>query len=217
MQSHNLKGFSIAEMLIALAIVVLLSLISVFELRATNQNEELRAAAGQMASDIRGVQSRALEGQSTRTCLLGTEQAVCENKDPGCLPAQPCKDYIPAGYGIFFGSGSSSYVLFADVNSGAQDFKYTSSKEYFLERNLLEGTSGKVVIDGITSYRSSGNTSQPWANAAFVRQGGNAHIIDPVTGVQPEPFLLRIRIRHQVSGKTLEVELNPVTGRVSII
>ena len=143
MQSRKLSGFTIAEMLIALAIVVLLSLISVFELSTSNQGEELRAAAGQLESDIRSAQSRALEAQSVKACPIGAEQAICENSDPGCA-ANTCKDTTPNGFGVYVAAGSSSYIIFADVNPAALDYKYTNAKELFQNRDVLIGTTGKV-------------------------------------------------------------------------
>lgn len=216
MQSRKLPGFSMAEMLIALAIVVLLSLISIFELRTSNQGEELRSAAGQLAADIRSAQSRALEAQSVKTCPIGTEQAVCENADPGCAVGT-CKDMTPSGYGVYASAGASTYIIFADVNPATLDYKYTNSKELFQSRDVLNGTTGKVSIESITTFRPLGGAPQAWASVSFVRQSGQTHIIDPLVGAQPEPFLIRILLRHAVSGKSLEVEVNQATGRVSII
>jgi len=216
MRSHKLSGFSLAEMLIALSIVVLLSLLTVFELRNANQKDELRAAAAQLAADIRSVQAQALEAQNLKTCKPGTDQVVCENSTAAC-GASACQDYIPAGYGIYVHSASSSYVIFADVNPAAQDYKYTNANEKIRERELLVGTSDKVEIQSIETYWPSMGVGPPWANISFVRQSGQAHIVDSMVPPQPEPYLVKILIRHKVSGESKYVEVNKITGRVSIL
>ncbi len=216
MRSRKLPGFSLAEMLVALSIVVLLSLLTVFSLRSANQKDELRAAAAQLASDLRSAQAQALEAQNIKTCKPGTENVVCENSSAAC-GASACQDAIPSGYGIWMHAASSSYVIFADVNPATQDYKYTSANEKIQERELLLGTSDKVEIQSIETYWPSMGAGPAWANVSFVRQSGQAHIVDVLVPPQPEPYLILIRIRHKVSGEYKDVEVNKITGRVSVL
>jgi prepilin-type N-terminal cleavage/methylation domain-containing protein len=212
MRSHNQKGFTLIELLIGLSIVVLLATITVFELRSAKRGDELRTASRLVASDIRAMQSRALAAKNLKTCDTGTELAVCEFSQANC-GGNPCSDDIPAAYGVHFVAGTSTYSMFADINpAAAADYHYTDIYEVYESRSILPLGSKEVILDQIISGTS---TVVLVADVAFMRQSGSVRIYDST--VPPEPVLLRVRLRHLISNQTIEIEVNRITGRVSIL
>ncbi|MBD3281906.1 hypothetical protein GF391_04120 [Candidatus Uhrbacteria bacterium] len=213
MQSRKSSGFTIIEMLIGVSIVILLATVTVFELRSARRGDELRTAARQLVGDIRAMQSRALAAKNLKTCDTGgPDKAVCEIDESAC-GGNPCEDDIPAAYGVRLESGTSTYVMFADINpSAAVDYRYTDAAELFESRSILPLGSTDVVLDQIISGTS---TSVTFADISFMRQNGVVRMYD--TTVPPEPTLMRFRLRHTVSNQTMEIEVNRITGRVSIL
>lgn len=212
MQYHKTKGFSVVELLISLGIIVILATITVFELRSTNRHDELNTAARQLAADIRAIQSRALAAADTKACDGGGFYAICEATTTAC-GVNPCETTIPASYGIFLQSGSSTYTLFADLNPiAALDGNLTDNSEALITRSLLSLNSTNVFIDDISTPLSSGVA---YVNITFSRQYGAVNLNDPST--PPEPTIVSIRIRHTLSNDTKIIEVNRITGRVSIL
>lgn len=212
MQYRKTSGFTIIEMLIGISIVVLLATITVFELRSTKRTDELNTAARQLVADIRGAQSRALAAKNIDTCDTGgADKAVCAISEAACS-GNPCEADIPAAYGVHIESGTSTYILFADINPQAGiDYQYTDVKELYQTRSLLALGGEDVVIDQITSS----STSVTFADLAFMRQNGTVRF--KADNTPPEPPLLLIRLRHIVSNQTAEIQINRITGRVSIL
>lgn len=200
------------ELLISLAIIVVLATITVFQIQSSNRNDELNTAARQLMADIRAMQNRALAAQDSMACDAGGFYSICEASTSTC-GVNPCNTLIPDAYGIYLVSGSSTYSLFADLNpTGALDNKMTDGHERLTSRTLLGLGSEDIFIDDISTSLQSGVAN---AHIAFSRQYGIVTITDPTT--PPEPNLITIRLRHSVSNNTIEIEVNRITGRVSIL
>jgi type II secretory pathway pseudopilin PulG len=211
MPSHKFTGFTIIELLIGLSIVVLLATITVFELGSARRGDELRTASRQLTADLRALQSRALSAKNIKTCDTGTDLAVCEYSESAC-GVNPCADDIPAAYGIHLVSGTSTYLLFADINpTAAIDYHYTGTGETYQTRTLLPLGGTDVVVDQIMSS----STVVAFADISFMRQNGTVRVYDPTT--PPESAIVRVRIRHIRSNETLEIEINRITGRISTL
>ena len=215
MQHHKPQGFSVAELLISLAIIVLLATFAIFQLGSSQQTDELQTAARQLAADLRSMQSRALAGQNLKACTDGSDLRVCEYSEASCTPGT-CTEEIPYSFGINITQNSTNYSTFADLNPvPGGDNALTNSKEVILTRDLLQ-VSNNVIISTIQSASSSGlNPPQVKADISFTRQNGVAHIIDST--VPPEPSLILITLKHIETNATIQVEVNRVTGRISIL
>jgi len=212
MRSHNKQGFTLVELLISLSIIVLLATITVYELRSAARGDELRTATRQLAADIRAMQARALSAANVKTCTSGAAKAVCEFSTLAC-GGNPCDFDIPAAYGVHIVNSTSTYYMFAEINPVAGvDLRFTDNKETYESRSLVPLGSTSVIIDQITSATS---TLVAFADVSFMRQNGAVRIYDPTT--PPEPAILRIRLLHTISGKTMEIEINRITGRISIL
>ena len=211
MQSHKPKGFTIIELLIGLSIVVLLATITVFELGSARRGDELRTASRQLTADLRAMQARALSAKNLKTCDTGSALAVCEFGTAVC-GVNPCDQDIPAAYGVHLVSGTSTYYLFADLNPpAAVDYHYTDAGEIYQSRTLLPLNGTDVVVDQIMSS----STVVASVDLSFMRQNGTLRVYDSTT--PPESAIVRIRIRHIRSNDTMELEINRITGRISIL
>ena len=215
MQYHKLQGFSVAELLISLSIIVLLATFAVFQLGSSQQRDELQTATRQLAADLRSMQSRALAGQNLKACPDGSDLRVCEYSEASCSPGT-CTEEIPYSFGIHVEENQKDYSTFADFNPvPGGDNKQNDDKEILLTRELSP-TSKNVSISTIVSGNSGGfSAPQPLADITFTRQSGAAHINDST--VPPEPSLIIITLTHLETGNTMQIEVNRITGRISIL
>jgi prepilin-type N-terminal cleavage/methylation domain-containing protein len=211
---HN--GFTLPELMISVLILMLISTTAVFSLRSAQYTEELQTAARVLSSDIRNAQARALAARNVLTCrITGNLQRVCEIENPSTVPCiEDCVPIPPSRFGVHLTAGRDRYDVFADVQN--DDWRQRSIEEILLMRGLnpLGGT--RVVIDRLTTELGA----LPAADIAIGRQSGEMRIEacgEPLPSCAPtEPKTLGIILRHSVSGKELRVDVNAVTGRVSL-
>ncbi len=103
-RKNNGAGFTLAELLIVITIVLLL-----FPMVLTNYNVgekqlSLYRSAHSLAQDLRNVQEMAMTGETT--------------------PFQFGQNFPRGGYGLYFESNTNSYIIFADCDG---DNEYDSS------------------------------------------------------------------------------------------
>lgn len=92
-------GYTLAEVLVAISIFMLIATVGFVNIRYANKNEDLRVTARELTLHFREMQSSALNGKVYNTS-------------------------VPKGYGIFFAnkcSNNCSYKLFADIDG---NFKF---------------------------------------------------------------------------------------------
>ena len=216
MRSHNLSGFTVAEMLISLAIVILLALTAVFSLDSNQRTDELKTAARQLSADLGAQQAKAFSAHNIKICpsVIGGENAVCENSTARCNGL--CATATVIAYGLHANVSSSTYTLFAEIfPSAAPDYVLTNSDESFLNRTLSPlGTSNNVVIDSIIRSPSMA-VSSTREDITFARQNGAVRLLDNTTSTPAIQVI--IRLRHIKSGKTMDVQVDSVTGRISVL
>lgn len=204
------SGFSLTEAMISVAIIGLLALFVVNDLRTSQKREQLITAARVLAADIRSLQSRALSAQNIKTCASLGKNIACELSDAACDVPNTCAPLPPFSFGGHFIPGTSSYTFFAEVDASNKDFEETpGAGETFLTRDLVAAGGPNVVIDQLL-----GAGSYTEINVVFERQNGAMHL-NPCS-VCMNPLTLTIRLRHTQTGDTKDVSLNAVTGRVSI-
>ncbi|MFA5935691.1 MAG: type II secretion system protein [Patescibacteria group bacterium] len=216
MRSHR-NGFTLVELMISIVILSLISTATVFSLRTTRENDELNTAARLLAGDIRNVQARALAARNVRMCTIGGgSQRVCEDENTSVIACTgSCTPLPPPRFGMRLEDGREGYLLFADVN--VEDWRWTNTEETLLARSLNPLGGGKVQIDELLT--DVGTLAV--ADVGVGRQNGTMRIeACGETGLPScspsEPRTLLITLRHGTSGKTITVDMNAVTGRVSI-
>lgn len=130
------KGFTIIEMLVVLAIIVIITGIVIFNIGGERQNSALLRSAQKLSLDLRRAQSFALSSKVFKT--FG----------------------VPCGWGVHFnGVDSTSYIIFADLASfqdcsdrdyqrasdGSEDFE-TINLELGITISNLSGSLGDIVF-----------------------------------------------------------------------
>ena len=211
------KGFTLVELMVSIAILLLISTATVFSLGDTRSNDELATAARLVAGDIRNVQARALAATNIRTCTTGSGLAkVCEVENTSAIAcADACTPLPPPRVGIRFDRGASNYIIFADVN--VEDWRLTNDQETVLVRDLNPLGNGGVTIRSI----ATNVTTSAYANLAVGRQSGTMRIEacggSGLPACAPiEPQTLTITLHHGKTGKDVTVDVNALTGRVSL-
>lgn len=126
------KGFTLIEMLVVLAIIVIITGIVIFNIGSEQQNSALLRSSQKLSLDLRRAQTFALSSRVFKT--LG----------------------IPCGWGVHFnGLGSDSYVIFADLatdqNCSDRDFiRAASGSEDFENVNLESGITVNSLSSGLS-------------------------------------------------------------------
>ncbi|MFZ2803732.1 MAG: type II secretion system protein [Patescibacteria group bacterium] len=209
--SRKLQGFTVAELLVSIMILGLISVATITDLRTSQQADELATAARVVAADLGAEQNAALTGQNIRTCTdsATSKNDVCELSTSSCVSGS-CAAAPPYADGLHFVAGSSSYDFFADVETTKNDWKETDATEIVKTRNLAGVGAANVVIDSLVT-----SSSLATVDVAFQRQNG-AMGINACYAPCASPVTLRIILRHTLSNNTTEVDLNSYTGRVSI-
>ncbi len=98
------KGFTLAEVLIVIAIIVFLFPMVLTNYRAGDKQFSLYRSAHDLAQDLRGAQEMAMTGKTT--------------------PVQFGENFPAGGYGLYFEDYKNSYILFADCDG---DNEYDAS------------------------------------------------------------------------------------------
>ncbi len=100
------RGFTLIEMLVVLAIIIIITGIVVFNVSTEKQNSALLRSAQKLSLDLRRAQNYALSSKGFKTDVA-----------------------VPWGWGVhFFGAGSGNYVIFADRNNN-QIYDYNEDLE----------------------------------------------------------------------------------------
>ena len=126
------KGFTLIEMLVVSAIIVVITGIVIFNIGAERQNSALFRSAQKLSLDLRQVQSFAISSKVFKT------------------------SGVPCGWGAHFnGVSSKSYVIFADLavnqNCSDRDFIRAANGSEDLETvNLESGITVSNLSGGLT-------------------------------------------------------------------
>src|SRR3989344_3146611 len=126
------KGFTLIEMLVVLAIIVIITGIVVFNIGTERQNSALLRSAQKLSQNLRRAQSFTLSSKVFKT------------------------SGVPCGWGAHFnGTGSNSYVIFADLavnqNCSDRDFiRASNGSEDFETVNLESGITVSSLSGGLS-------------------------------------------------------------------
>ena len=208
-------GFTLAEMLVSVAVIGLLAVVVVVGMGQGKQTEELRGAARQLAADIRSMQARALAAGDVKACPTAAGiLTVCEDTTAVCANPADCVARVPSSFGVNASSTDVSYTMFAEVESSTADYHLNKANEALIGRQLLQGTGQNVIIQKVLTGKPTPLVSRSAGDVSFTRQNGTTRLYD---GSGTEPDILVFRLWHKTSSSTMDVEVNRVTGRVSIL
>lgn len=215
------SGFTLAEMLVSVAVIAILAVIMVVNLNSGKRTEQLSDAARQLVADIRGMQSRALSAGEVKACLNASAVLiVCENSTADCADPAQCLGMVPDHYGLMVTTTATSYSMFVEYSlAGLVNQNMDSPDEQLSRRRLLPIGSQDVEISKIELWSGTTGWVSPdptIGSVVFSRQSGQAKIFDAAaTGAVMG--ILKITLRHKISNDTLTIEVNRETGRVSIL
>lgn len=181
------RGFTLADMMVATAIIVTLSVVLVVNFRVGRQRDELRNAGLLLASLINQAQAYALAG---RTVTVGGTQV-----------------YPPGGWGVSFNAATDRVYLFADDGDGL----FNDGNELWQE--ILVLSDYKVFLNETEVCLDLGSGCQTVSRIdyVFVPPLGNASILDnPVNQGRFEIILRHINL----SGKGLRLSSRAASGQV---
>lgn len=131
-KNNILGGFTLIEILVVLAIIVIITGIVIFNIGTERQNSALLRSSQKLSLDLRRAQSFALSSKVYKTTG------------------------VPCGWGIHFnGAGSTSYIIFADLASFAdcsdRDFvRAGNGSEDFEIINLESGITVSSLSSGLS-------------------------------------------------------------------
>jgi len=111
-QSASTKGFTLLELTVVIAIIILLSGIVLTNYRVGEREYALLRSAYKLAQDLRQVEKMATASETLPSAIFPSD------KDNGGFPK--------GGYGIFFQNNSNSYILFADCD-GDKEYDETGA------------------------------------------------------------------------------------------
>ncbi len=146
LSNTNSLGFTLVEMLVVLAIIVIITSIVVFNIGTERQNSALLRSAQKLSLDLRRAQSFTLSSKIFKT------------------------SGVPCGWGVHFnGGGSSSYIIFADLainqNCSDRDFiRAANGSEDFEIINLESG----ITIDSLSGALSDVVFTPPDPTVTFI-------------------------------------------------
>lgn len=149
------NGFSLVEILVVLAIIMLMASIVIFNISSQRQNSALLRSAQKLSLDLRRVQNYALSSKKFRT------------------------SEVPCGWGVhFYSPNSLSYTIFADtaasLNCSDRDFVRSSDgSEDFETINLDSG----IIISSLSNGLSDVVYTPPQPSVNFVPDQTTASIV----------------------------------------
>ena len=207
---NKTTGFTLVEALVSVSILTIIGTIAIFDLRASSRTDALNTAARYLAADIRSLQSEALSVKNIKFCANGSAiQVVCETSTAVCQVPGNCMPIPPGAMGASFFANASSYALYAKYNSASVDWTNTIPGEIIQIHDLAKNGAPNVIISNLSA------TFLPQrADIAFLRQNG-AMQLNACAGCTSSPKL-SITLKQTQSGETRVVQLNQVTGRISI-
>ncbi|PLX25761.1 hypothetical protein C0580_01640 [Candidatus Parcubacteria bacterium] len=125
----NKDGFSFIELMIAIAIIMLISAAFVVNIRVNTQ-EDIRAKTEKVAADIRYIRNLAI--------------SRAEYQFEGQTEEE--KTYPPGGYGVYFNGNQDKYIIFADNgnNDGYQSAEDEALYEVSVDPFVLDDKNGPL-------------------------------------------------------------------------
>lgn len=192
-------GFTIAELLVSLAIITVLTGMMLANFHGGQQSSELRLAAEITVSQLHDIQTAALGGRLVSVCSGGAQaNQVCEaGKNPSvtCTGGGTCQRRVVPGYGIRFTVGESTYLVFDDVNGNNV---YNAGEEIATKPFVSTG----LVKLGATN---AGSTLDVVFVAPDAKQKFNG---------SDAPDLLQLTLRHLQSDSERNVKLYRIAGKI---
>lgn len=213
----RVHAFTIAELMVSVAILIIISTSVVTDITRTRYQEELISSARLVVSGMRDLQSMALAASSVKTCIpsIGVT-AVCEMSATICGGTSCSGTISPSVFGATFVSGASQFTTFADVN-GTSNYREDGSGYERIQAKVFPRPNPSTAFVTITGLSADGAATTP-VTVTFDRQRGRMRINACLSGgcTPAEASVLSITLTHARTGKTKIIYFNVVTGKIEI-
>lgn len=206
-----------AELLVSVGILIIISVSVVRDITATRYQEELISSARLVVSSLRDLQSRAHAASSVKICTPSVGvTAVCEMNSTSCSASACNQTTSPSVFGASFITGGNQFTTFADVN-GTSNYREDAAGFERLKAVVFPRANASVAFVSIYSM-SADSISIASSTVTFNRQRGTMRINACLSGscTPAEAVILSMTLRHSRTGKTKVIYLNTVTGKVEI-
>ncbi|MCI0479768.1 type II secretion system GspH family protein [Candidatus Uhrbacteria bacterium] len=222
----RLEGFTFVELMVSLAILTLIATATVFGLQTTRSKDELNTAARVIASDVKNLQARALAGRDVLQCADAAGDTQVCGSDAYTTPltcVTPCEPAPPSRYCMRMLPAADFYQIYADIRG--DDWRLTNERELINRRSITMSGGGSVGggsnVVVITVAWPGAPATPNTADICVQRQSGVMRINacgDPgLPACSPtEPTSMWVWLRHNKTNETKRIDVNAVTGRVSI-
>ncbi len=185
MKNKNKKAFTLVEMITSLSLIMIISLIFIINFRQANRRTDLTMTAQSLVADLHSAQNKALG--LVKYGIYG----------------------VPAGgWGLSFDKTTSSYILFADLNSPESTgyMEYNSENEGTIEYGARKiNLSSELEISEIISYNGTASSSLNYANVSFLPPDPRTNIFNPLTSATSSVLDIRIKEKFSDSFKTVRI------------
>ncbi|KPJ85501.1 hypothetical protein AMJ57_02870 [Parcubacteria bacterium SG8_24] len=199
---NDVKGFTLVEMLVSMAIFSVITAFAVANFRAGQQGDELRISTQLVASTIRHAQTLAMAGQTLHYCHGGsTEGRLCPSGEDAECSGGSCIRDLPLGYGVRLSTdvtGRRVAIVFAD-------------------------TDGNHALDAGEELRRDSVSSGPFVQVSAL----DPHVAGTldIVFIPPKPLVkyngaetdtvATITLEHRQTGRTRQVTINRISGQVN--
>jgi Tfp pilus assembly protein FimT len=206
-----------AELLVSLAILIIITLAVAGDVSKTRKREELVSSTRLVHNAIRDAQARAQTARSVQMCNNAGVNVVCEADDSNCGIASCDALIVPVAVGVSLTTDDSFVTTFAEIDVSLEDRRNDASgREYMETEKFAEQKEGSNVV--FIKSLTAGTVSVTDAAVTFERQSGNMQINGcPNPPCSPAgATTLEIVLEHGQSGQQKAIRLNALTGKISL-
>lgn len=208
-------GFTLAELLIVIALIGLLTTMVVVNFRRGNFSNDLRQVSIELSQNLRLAQQYTIGGNSILLCSDNSTHCTTEG-DPCLTNSAVCRSGVPqGGYGAHFGS-NFQYTIFGDItDNGLLDsgddtsviVKRIDGKGIHISFYQLEGQTA-TVPDPSSPLNIVFDTPQGTIHFITLDSGGN--MVDNINS-----NILRILVTSDNIAVCRTVSINRISGQIS--
>lgn len=163
------SGFTLVELLVALSIIVIMSIIGILSFQSFNNQSRLNGERDKVYSALYDIQSDIIHAKPVYTCMDSqTPRGVCKSSYT-CQGT--CEYRVPSGYGVRF-SGDDKYTLFADVD-GDNVFDDNNNAETLDggEKHFPSAVQFKLPVMYLSKWTGNWETTNYPVQMLFKRDG----------------------------------------------